>query len=153
MTASNYAEFGKLGQDFKEEDFQLLLFPCNQFLRQEPQQPTPKLAKRMSKGSLDMDMAKHVMLMSMVDVNGANASPVFEFLKYNSNLYNEATNKVKPIPWNFTKFLINPKGGSVYKCYTPGAKPEEIRSDISTLLSDQSPSSVARKCTTSLANS
>mmetsp|Transcript_58174 Transcript_58174/g.173067 ORF Transcript_58174/g.173067 Transcript_58174/m.173067 type:complete len:131 (+) Transcript_58174:309-701(+) len=123
-----------------------MLFPCNQFLSQEPSQPTPALVKKLSKMNLDTEDGSS-MLMSMVDVNGSGASPVFEFLKYNSSLYSESTGRVTPIPWNFAKFLVNPNGGGVYKYYSPNESLESIRKDIDLLLSKGVPASEPRKRT------
>mmetsp|Transcript_35612 Transcript_35612/g.96590 ORF Transcript_35612/g.96590 Transcript_35612/m.96590 type:complete len:91 (-) Transcript_35612:67-339(-) len=89
-------------------------------------------------------------MMNMVSVNGADASPVYEFLKYNSSLYSEAKKEVSPIPWNFAKFLVNPNGGSVFKYYGPKEKMETIIKDIETLLSGEAPKSTARQSTISL---
>mmetsp|Transcript_56078 Transcript_56078/g.159230 ORF Transcript_56078/g.159230 Transcript_56078/m.159230 type:complete len:156 (-) Transcript_56078:53-520(-) len=135
MTAQNYAEFGPLANEFKDRPFQILLFPCNQFMGQEPNAPTPHLAKQMSKGALDLDACTSVRLMAKVDVNGASASPVFEFLKYNSSLYDERSKKAAPIPWNFSKFLVDPASGGVHRYYGPKTPPAALRPDIERLLS------------------
>mmetsp|Transcript_58140 Transcript_58140/g.170001 ORF Transcript_58140/g.170001 Transcript_58140/m.170001 type:complete len:138 (-) Transcript_58140:153-566(-) len=129
----------------------MLLFPCNQFLSQEPEQPTPALARRLSKDSLVIDEGQkgQAILMSRVDVNGKNASPVYEFLKYNSSLYSESGGTIGPLRWNFTKFLVNPNGGGVYKYYGPKDSWEHITADIDLLLSPERPTSTARKGTTS----
>ncbi|KAF4664531.1 Glutathione peroxidase 7 [Perkinsus chesapeaki] len=50
------------------------------------------------------------LLASPVNVNGEDAHPVFEYLKFHCGLYNHKTGKLKPIPFNFGKFLINQDG-------------------------------------------
>ncbi|MGF7437163.1 glutathione peroxidase [Lentilactobacillus senioris] len=56
-----------------------------------------------------------------IRVNGADADPLFTYLK-------EQTNSGR-ISWNFTKFLID-RNGQVVKRYSPRTKPEEILPDI-----------------------
>mmetsp|Transcript_33661 Transcript_33661/g.104519 ORF Transcript_33661/g.104519 Transcript_33661/m.104519 type:complete len:128 (-) Transcript_33661:127-510(-) len=120
-----------------------MLFPCNQFLSQEPKQPTKGLVKQLTSGSLDVDSG-FGMLMSKVNVNGADASPVYEFLKYNSSLYSESTGKAAPIPWNFAKFLINSKGGGVHSYFSPKSKLDDVIADVDLLLSPSAPTSTTR---------
>ncbi|CAE8585115.1 unnamed protein product [Polarella glacialis] len=147
MTKANYTALGPLMQSFKDQKVKVLLFPCNQFLGQEPGQPTAQSANLMSDGALDIAATEKVTLMSKVEVNGANASDIFEFLKYNSPLYSVSKAQSSPIPWNFSKFLVNPKGGSVYKYYSPKASFDQVKADIEFLLKDDSPPSVARSRT------
>ena len=68
-------------------------------------------------------------LFEKIDVNGANAHPLYEFLK-----------EAKPgllgtegIKWNFTKFLVN-KNGEVVKRYAPTDKPEDIKKELAQYL-------------------
>lgn len=89
-----------------------------------------------------MDETINVTLFEKVDVNGENASPVFQFLRYNSSLYDEPKHIIGPIPWNFGKFLVDSKGG-VYKFYKGGLN--EVKDDIRTLLSESAPASPTRR--------
>mmetsp|Transcript_38272 Transcript_38272/g.81094 ORF Transcript_38272/g.81094 Transcript_38272/m.81094 type:complete len:140 (+) Transcript_38272:473-892(+) len=115
-------------------DFKLLLFPCNQFLSQEPEMPTNETIEKMSQGKMvNVKDNPHVIVFEKVEVNGENAHPVFEFLKYNSSLYNETQDTVTPISWNFAKFLVEPSGG-VYSYYIPKADPSTITPDVEKLL-------------------
>mmetsp|Transcript_23698 Transcript_23698/g.74556 ORF Transcript_23698/g.74556 Transcript_23698/m.74556 type:complete len:131 (+) Transcript_23698:304-696(+) len=127
----------------------MLLFPCNQFLSQEPSKPTKQLVKQLSKGVLDLDSMEHVKMMGMVDVNGEKASSVFSFLKYNSKLYDEKTGLAAPLPWNFCKFLVNPAGGGVYGYYEPSVGYDKIISAIECLLAGGEEQSVPRKANSS----
>jgi glutathione peroxidase len=67
--------------------------------------------------------------MEKVDVNGPDASPVFDWMK------GEAKGLLgsKAIKWNFTKFLID-RDGQVVKRYAPTDRPESIAADIEALL-------------------
>lgn len=124
-----------------------MLFPCNQFLNQEPSQPNNESVKKMSQSSLSMDGDASAIMMQMIDVNGKNADPVFQFLRYNSKLYREDKNHIGPIRWNFTKFLVDSEGG-VFKYYSPQISPLDMAADIELLLSQDAPKTFSRAPTT-----
>lgn len=118
-----YDGLEKLYQDFKDRDFEVLGFPCNQFGAQEP-------------GSADeieqfckINFGVTFPLMEKIDVNGPDASPLFDWMK------NEAKGVLgsTSIKWNFTKFLIDRKG-NVVKRYGSNDKPARIAKDIEKLL-------------------
>jgi len=100
--------------------------------------PSAASVKRHSSGKLkDTAQLDQVCIMEKVDVNGKDAHPVFEFLRYNSSLYDEQKNKITPIPWNFGKFLVD-SNGSVVKYYGPKTAPMAILPDIKELLENPS---------------
>jgi glutathione peroxidase len=68
-------------------------------------------------------------LFAKIDVNGANAHPLYRYLKHAAPgvLGSEA------IKWNFTKFLID-REGSVVRRYASADKPEKIGNDLAALL-------------------
>ncbi|MEE4339248.1 glutathione peroxidase [Erythrobacter sp.] len=110
-------------QQFRESDFEVLAFPCNQFGAQEP-------------GSADeiaefcrVNFGVSFPLMAKVDVNGPDASPLFDWMKKEAKGLMGSTS----IKWNFTKFLID-RDGKVVKRYGPQDKPEAIAKDIEKLL-------------------
>lgn len=117
----------------KDEKIVVLLYPCNQFLGQEPGVPNKKTIRSMSTQKLDIEDSQ-VILMSKVDVNGDKADPVWQFLRYNSSLYNEKNGKISPIPWNFSKFLVDSSGG-VTNFFSPKTGFKDIVPSIRTLLS------------------
>lgn len=133
----------------------MILFPCNQFMRQEPgAPPTADKMKRMSTGNFSDDVlgSGDIVMTEKVEVNGGGSHPVWEFLKYNSSLYNEVTKVSTPIPWNFAKFLVEPTGG-VYKYYSPNITPMGLKQDIDLLMSSDSPKSPTRRRTLDLSAS
>ena len=88
--------------------------------------------------------------MAKTDVNGADAHPVFEYLKTQApteeykglkakaahTLFKSISKSVEKegdIMWNFTKFLIN-RDGTVIKRYAPTTTPEDIEKDIQDML-------------------
>jgi glutathione peroxidase len=118
-----YDGLEKLYQRFKDENFEVLGFPCNQFGAQEP-------------GSADeiaefckINFGVTFPLMAKVDVNGPGASPLFDWMKGEAKGLMGSTS----IKWNFTKFLID-REGNVVKRYGPTDKPESIARDIEKLL-------------------
>jgi glutathione peroxidase len=68
-------------------------------------------------------------LFSKIDVNGANAHPLYKYLTSEKPgiLGTEA------IKWNFTKFLIG-KDGEPVKRYASAATPVSLEGDIETAL-------------------
>ena len=118
-----YEGLEALYKRFADRGFEVLGFPCNQFGAQEP-------------GSDDeiaefckINFGVTFPLMEKVDVNGADASPLFDWMK------GEAKGLMgsRSIKWNFTKFLIDREGRVVAR-YAPTDKPENIAGDIEKLL-------------------
>ena len=118
-----YDGLEKLYQDFKDQDFEVLGFPCNQFGAQEP-------------GSADeiaefckVNFGVTFPLMQKIDVNGPDASPLFDWMKSEQKGIMGTT----AIKWNFTKFLID-REGNVVKRYGSNDTPARIAKDIEKLL-------------------
>ena len=108
---------------YADQGFEVLGFPCNQFGGQEP-------------GDADeidqfckVNFGVTFPLMQKVDVNGENASPLFDWMK------GEAPGLMgsKKVKWNFTKFLVN-REGRVVRRYAPQDTPAKIAKDIAALL-------------------
>jgi glutathione peroxidase len=118
-----YDGLEKLYQQFKEQDFEVLGFPCNQFGAQEPGN-ADEIAE-----FCKVNFGVTFPLMAKVDVNGDNASPLFDWMKTEAKGLMGSTS----IKWNFTKFLID-RQGNVVKRYAPTDKPESIARDIAKLL-------------------
>ena len=112
-----------LYQRFAERGFEVLGFPCNQFGAQEPGD-ADEIAQ-----FCKVNFGVTFPLMEKVDVNGPDASPIFDWMK------GEAKGLLgsKAIKWNFTKFLID-RDGQVVKRYAPTDRPESIAADIEALL-------------------
>jgi glutathione peroxidase len=67
--------------------------------------------------------------MAKIDVNGASADPLYQWLKTSQ----PGVLGTQGIKWNFTKFLIA-KDGTVFKRYGSMVKPESMAGDITRLL-------------------
>lgn len=114
-----YEGLQSLYSDLKDKGLVVLGFPCDQFGHQEPGSDSEIEQFCSLKFNVDFPLFKKI------DVNGAQASPLFTFLK------DEAPGLLgsKGIKWNFTKFLVS-KSGKVVKRYASTTKPEDMRSDI-----------------------
>lgn len=118
-----YDGLEKLYQRFKDQDFEVLGFPCNQFGNQEPGD-ADEIAE-----FCKVNFGVTFPLMEKVDVNGPNASPLFDWMKSEKKGLMGSTS----IKWNFTKFLID-REGNVVKRYGPQDTPDRIAKDIEKLL-------------------
>ena len=112
-----------LFQDYKDKDFEVLAFPCNQFGNQEPGD-AGEIAE-----FCKINFGLTFQLMAKVDVNGDDASPLFDWMKAEK----PGLMGSKAIKWNFTKFLID-REGNVVKRYGPADAPKTIAKDIEKLL-------------------
>jgi glutathione peroxidase len=118
-----YDGLEKLYQAYKDRGFEVLGFPCNQFGGQEPGN-ADEIAE-----FCKVNFGVTFPLMAKIDVNGDNASPLFDWMKTEKKGLMGSTS----IKWNFTKFLID-RQGNVVKRYAPTDKPETIAKDIEKLL-------------------
>lgn len=134
LTDSMYKALGTLAQKHGPTGkFVVLGFPSGQFMNQEfktPEETCPFVRGVLAKFG-DIQDKKYFNLMEKVDVNGPNTHEVFQFLKYNSTLYNEGKNLNTPITWNFGKFLIDSEG-RVIKYYAP--TDDKLEADVQAAL-------------------
>ena len=117
-TTQNYQELAQLLKDHYNDGLRILLFPCNQFAKQEPGSPEQIKAlvwDYTNQYGVSFDVFEKVL------VNGSDAIPLYQYLK--SKCKGLLTNAVK---WNFTKFLVNRQGIPVDR-FWPRRKSESIR--------------------------
>ncbi|XP_007026518.2 PREDICTED: probable glutathione peroxidase 2 [Theobroma cacao] len=122
LTHSNYKELNVLYEKYKNQGFEILAFPCNQFAGQEPgtNEHIQEVACTMFKAEFP--------IFDKVEVNGKNSAPLYKFLKsVKGGYFGDA------IKWNFTKFLVD-KEGKVVERYAPTTSPLKIEKDIQKLL-------------------
>jgi glutathione peroxidase len=101
----------------------VLGFPCNQFGGQEPGGSTD------IKSFCETRFGVSFPLFEKIDVNGANAHPLFAYLTKAA----PGILGTEGIKWNFTKFLVD-ASGKVVKRYASTTEPKEIERDIEKLL-------------------
>ncbi len=114
-----FAGLEQLWESYRDRGLVVIGFPSNQFGAQDP-------------GSNDeiasfcqVNYGVSFPMMAKVDVNGADAHPLWKWLKGEKPglLGTEA------IKWNFTKFLVG-RDGKVIKRYAPNDTPQAMRADI-----------------------
>lgn len=106
---------------YHEQGFEILDFPCNQFLNQAP--GTNAQIREFCQTTYHTTFPQ----MAKIDVNGDNAHPLYVFLK-------AAQDNHADIKWNFEKFLIDRQGNVVAR-FSTKTKPEEIEQQIKEALS------------------
>lgn len=118
-----YEGLEKLSRDYRERGLVVLGFPCDQFGHQEPGDAAE--IKNFCSLHYEVDFP----LFSKIDVNGANAHPLWQWLK------NEKSGLlgIDAIKWNFTKFLVG-RDGRVIRRFAPADTPESLVGDIETAL-------------------
>jgi glutathione peroxidase len=118
-----YAGLEDLYRRHRKEGLVVLGFPCDQFGHQEPGDAGE--IRRFCSTSYDVTFP----LFAKIDVNGANAHPLYEWLKAQQ----PGMLGSRAIKWNFTKFLVGPDG-AVLRRYAPTDTPESIEADLLPLL-------------------
>lgn len=114
-----YKGLEKLYTQYKDRGLVVLGFPSNQFGAQEPG------ADSEISEFCELNFGVSFPLFSKIDVNGANAHPLYQWLTSEKKGF-LGTEGIK---WNFTKFLIG-RDGKVIERYAPTTKPEDIARDI-----------------------
>ena len=118
-----YQGLEDLYRKYKDKGLVILGFPCNQFGQQEPG----------SDGEIQefctLNYGVSFPVYAKVDVNGADAHPLFSHLKKQA----PGILGTEGIKWNFTKFLVG-RDGEVVNRYAPKDKPEALAADIEALL-------------------
>lgn len=117
-----YEGLEKLFQTYHDKGFEILDFPCNQFLNQAPGTDDEIHEFCTLKYHTTFDRFKKI------DVNGKDESPLYTYLKSQKGGFLS-----KNIKWNFTKFLVD-KDGTVVEKYAPTVTPESIEEKIKELL-------------------
>lgn len=118
-----YSELQSLYDDYKQHGFEVLGFPCNQFANQEPG------SNDEIKSFCDINFNVTFKIFDKVDVNGANASAIFKYLKDKS----PGIMGTQAIKWNFTKFVID-KSGTLIKRFAPKDGRNQIESYLNSIL-------------------
>ena len=117
-----YNALEALYEKYKDQGFEILDFPCNQFGEQAP--------------GTDAEITEFCAInfgvsfkqFSKIDVNGENEAPLYTWLKNEKR--GVLSSKIK---WNFTKFLLD-RDGNVAERYAPTVTPERIEPRIKELL-------------------
>jgi len=109
-----YEGLQKLHDEYGARGFEVLGFPCNQFMGQEP--GTAEEIREFC------DTSYHVTfpIFEKVDVNGDQQHPIYAELEQTADADGEAGD----VKWNFEKFLVAPDG-SVVGRFRPQITPDD----------------------------
>lgn len=142
-----YEGLEALYRKYKDQGFEILAFPCNQFLGQEP--GDNETIEKFCTLKYDVTFT----LFDKIDVNGEKESPLYTFLKAKApfmgypeeskkfakqlTLIHKTTksgfDKGDAIKWNFGKFLVSADGATILR-FEPMVAPEAIEADIQKML-------------------
>lgn len=131
-----YEGLEKLYKELKDQGFEVLDFPCNQFLNQAPGTNEELVS------FCQMKYGVTFKTFGKIAVNGKNADPLYHYLRNAKPTSNGESKKFSlkklflgsKIEWNFTKFLID-KEGNVVGRFSPTVTPEQLKAKIEALLS------------------
>lgn len=116
-----YEGLEALYKKYKDQGFEILDFPCNQFGHQAP--GSDKEIREFCTAKYDVSFRQF----KKIDVNGKEEEPLYTYLK------SQKGGLFKKIKWNFTKFLVD-KEGNVVARFAPTKKPEDIEDMIKEVL-------------------
>jgi glutathione peroxidase len=113
-----YAGLETLYEKYKDKGFVVLGFPANNFGAQEPG------SNQEIKTFCTRNYSVTFPMYSKISVKGSDKAPLYKFLTDSSG---------GEVKWNFTKFLVDPKGNVVAR-FAPTGKPESLASSIEAVL-------------------
>lgn len=144
----HYEPLEAMYKEFRDQGFEILDFPCNQFANQAP-------------GNEDeihnfctMKFGTEFPQFAKIDVNGDNADPLFSWLatekpfngfgkglknvalKKFSDMNNKTFGEKAYIKWNFTKFLVD-RSGKVIARFEPTVDMKEVRAAVAAELKNR----------------
>lgn len=119
-----YEGLQDLYEKYREQGFEILDFPCNQFANQAPGSDEEIADFCQSRYGVTFRQ------FHKINVNGEEQSPLYAYLKSQKNGIGGSN-----IKWNFTKFLVD-RQGRVVERYAPTATPKKLDARIAELLSE-----------------
>lgn len=141
-----YEDLQKLYEEYRGKGFEILGFPCNQFMEQEPG------GNEEIKTFCSLNYGVTFTIFEKVNVNGKLAHPLFKYLTENVPFkgfdMTNPTNKIldvmlkerfpqftigNSIRWNFTKFLVD-REGNVIERFESAVGPMDIKPYLDKIL-------------------
>ena len=95
-----YEGLQALYERYRDRGLEILGFPCNQFLAQEP--GTEEQIRQFCSSVYSVSFP----IFRKVEVNGENRHPLYQILTEKS----DADGTAGDVHWNFEKFLVSPEG-------------------------------------------
>ncbi|HEU5084189.1 MAG TPA: glutathione peroxidase [Acidimicrobiales bacterium] len=114
-----YAGLRALQEDFADQGFTVLAFPCNQFGAQEP--GTDEEILEFARSNYDVNFP----MFSKIEVNGPGACELYQLLRREQ----PGDGETDDITWNFEKFLVG-RDGTVLRRWPPMTTPDQIREEL-----------------------
>jgi glutathione peroxidase len=108
-----YTGLEALHRTYKDRGLQVLGFPCNQFLGQEP--GSPEEIAEFCSTTYEVSFP----LFEKIEVNGEGRHPLYDLLVATPDFDGVAGD----VQWNFEKFLVSPEGA--IQRFRPGVVPED----------------------------
>ena len=119
-----YQGLQELYDRYHEQGFEILDFPCNQFMGQ-----APGSAEEINQ-FCSLNFQTTFPRFAKIKVNGKEASPLYQWLK------EQASGPLgSRIEWNFAKFLINRQGQVIHR-FSSKTNPQAIETSLKEVLSD-----------------
>lgn len=109
-----YEKLQQLYEKYKSDNFEIIGFPSNNFLWQEPGNSTE------IQNFCSVNYGVTFPLMEKIVVKGRNMHPVYQFLTQKSK--NGVVNS--SVKWNFQKYLLN-ENGELEKVIAPKTQPND----------------------------
>lgn len=113
-----YRGLQALYEEYRDQGFVVLGFPCDQFAHQEP--GTAEEIGAFCERNFGVDFP----LFAKIDVNGSQTPPLYRWLKAQKSGFLGGR-----ITWNFTKFLVG-RDGTVVGRFGSNRKPEDLRAAV-----------------------
>jgi len=141
----HYDPLEAMYREFRDQGFEILDFPCNQFANQAP--GTDEEIHQFC----TMKFGTEFPQFAKIDVNGETADPLFAYLAsvkpfvgFGKGLKNAALDKFAKINnkqfgdktyigWNFTKFLVD-REGKVVARFEPTVDMDEVKAAVQAIL-------------------
>ena len=141
----HYDPLEAMYREFRDQGFEILDFPCNQFANQAP--GTDEEIHQFC----TMKFGTEFPQFAKIDVNGETADPLFAymasvkpFVGFGKGLKNAALDKFAKINnkqfgdktyigWNFTKFLVDREGNVVAR-FEPTVDMDEVKAAVQAIL-------------------
>ena len=141
----HYEPLEAMYEEYRDQGFEILDFPCNQFADQAPGTDDEIHEFCTLKFGTEFPQFKKV------DVNGENADPLFAYLSsekpyqgFGKGIKNKAIEKFANannkkfgdkayVKWNFTKFLVD-REGNVIARFEPTTDMEDVRQAVAAAL-------------------
>lgn len=141
-----YEDLQRLYEKYHDKGLEILAFPCNQFMEQEPGK------NQDIKAFCALNFGVTFTILEKINVNGTSAHPIFKFLRENAPFkgfdMSNPTNKIldamlkekfpeftvgDSIRWNFTKFLVD-REGKILERFEPAVSPMDIEPYVEKVL-------------------